>query len=254
MRERGAGNQDIKRRKGLFLVLIQKGVLFTMSSASAPLPLGPPMIHNNVGHPSAQDFSRGIVLPPISTIGSIAPNLPPPSLPSFPPPFISYPLNQAPDPTRIPLPATLDRDLHHGPTIASAVGYEPANKVGGSRHRATPSNSKALGKRKVINVSDIDSIDSGDESEVLKVKGSHGGRRQGAGNYKDDDLNELLRLVEEELPIGGNGWKRISVRYEQWATRKGRPVRNVKALESKFKGVRLLFLMYSNSNIPYCSS
>jgi hypothetical protein len=113
---------------------------------------------------------------------------------------------------------------------------------------------KALGKRKVIDISDVDSVDSGDESEVTRAKGSHGGRRQGAGNYKDDDINELLQLVEEELPIGGNGWKHISVCYEQWASRKGQPVHDVKALEMKFKGVCVLFLISFNSNISCYSS
>lgn len=164
-----------------------------------------------------------------------------PTLPSF----INY-SNPAPDPACIPLPVSSDHDLRHGPTIASAVGYKPAIKAGGSR-------SKAPGKRKVADISDMDSVDSGDESGVAKARGTHGGRRPGAGNYKDDDISELLRLVEEELPIGGHGWKRVSVRYEQWATRKGRPVRDVKALETKFKGVCSLFVMYSNSNICYGS-
>lgn len=225
------------------------------SSASIPLqPLGPSMLHDNVGHLPIQGFSCDVILPSISAIRSTALNLPPLTLPPFPPPFTSYLSHPAPGPACIPLPASSDCDLHHGPTIASVVGYKPTTKAGGSRHRPTPSISKALGKWKVADVSDIDSVDSGDKSKVKKDKGSHGGHRPGVGNYKDDDIIELLQLVEEELPIGGNGWKHISFCYEQWATCKSHPVCDIKALKSKFKGVSLLFLTYSNSNIAYCSS
>ena len=198
-----------------------------------------------------QGFTHDLILPPISTMDSVAPNLPTPSYPQL---FVSYAPNPAPDPCRIPLPATSDADLHHGPTIASAVGCKPVAKTGGSRHKATASTSKGKGKRKSYDISDVDSMDTGDESEAPKAKRAHGGRRPGAGNYKDADIDELLRLVDEVLPIGGNGWKRIGVRYEQWATRNSRPARNAKALEEKFKGVCLPFLMYSWSDVTHCSS
>ena len=58
-------------------------------------------------------------------------------------------------------------------------------------------------------------------------------------------MQELFCLVEEELPIGVHGWKRVSVRFDQWASWNGRPARDVKALELKFKGVRLFFFSYS---------
>jgi hypothetical protein len=79
---------------------------------------------------------------------------------------------------------------------------------------------------------------SGSDGETLNSKRkAHGGRRAGAGNYQDADLKELLRLTEEELPIGGNGWKRISSRFAQWATCHSRPPRDAKTLEMKFKMV-----------------
>ena len=161
-----------------------------------------------------QGSPHDTILLPISAIRTTAPNLPL-SLPPFPPSFAGYSLNTAPNPTHIPLPATSDHDLLHGPAIASAVGYTPANKASGSRHKATPSNSKAQGKCKASDVSDIDSVNSGDESEVAKAKDPYGGCRPGAGNYKDDGIEELLHLVEKELPIDCNGWKCISVHYKQ---------------------------------------
>lgn len=142
-----------------------------------------------------------------------------------------------PNPSLIPLPATPDADLLHGPTVALATGHAPANKVAGCRRKVISSDPKGKGKRRVEDVSDLDSLDSGEESETLIVKNGYGGRRMGAGNYQHADLKELLRLVEEELPIGGHGWKRISTRFAQWASRHGRPTRDTKALETKFKMV-----------------
>jgi hypothetical protein len=67
----------------------------------------------------------------------------------------------------------------------------------------------------------------------------HGGRRPGANNYKDIDLDELLNLTERELPLGQKGWQKISSRFKTWAKANNRPVRDTKSLETKFKQVSL---------------
>ena len=139
------------------------------------------------------------------------------------------------DPTLIPLPTTSDADLH-GPTAASALGRTPAVKVAGSCRKVIP-DLKGKGKCRLEEMSELDVSDSEGESEPSKAKNAHGGRRPGAGNYQNADLKELLRLVEEELPIGGHGWKRISTRYAQWASRHSQPTCDCKALETKFKMV-----------------
>jgi hypothetical protein len=97
-----------------------------------------------------------------------------------------------------------------------------------------PTRAKRKDKRKRNDTSEDDSEDS--EAPPKKQSG-HGGRRAGAGNYQEQDLKEMLRLVEKELPMGQRGWKRIHEKYATWATAKGRPVREWKLLESKFKNV-----------------
>ena len=92
-------------------------------------------------------------------------------------------------------------------------------------------------KRKRSDISDYESAQSEDSDAPPKKRSGHGGRRAGAGNYQEQDLKELLRLVEKELPMGQRGWKRIHEKYAVWATAKGRPVREWKLLESKFKNV-----------------
>jgi len=87
-------------------------------------------------------------------------------------------------------------------------------------------------KRKRSDISDYESAQSEDSDAPPKKRSGHGGRRAGAGNYQ-----ELLRLVEKELPMGQRGWKQIHEKYAVWAIAKGRPVREWKLLESKFKNV-----------------
>jgi hypothetical protein len=134
------------------------------------------------------------------------------------------------------------------------MGHFPAASIAGSHRKAVAPNPKSNGKRKLANTSDLDSSDSGGESEPAKGKSTHGGRRNGAGNYKDEDLRELLRLVEEELPIGAHGWKRVHARYAQWASRHGRPPHDPKAVENKFKMVHCTFPSFILANAVNHSS
>ncbi|KIM38905.1 hypothetical protein M413DRAFT_239152 [Hebeloma cylindrosporum] len=146
-------------------------------------------------------------------------------------------------PPHPPLPASPDDDLTHGPTIARAIGYSPTAKVAGSRHAKShdsapePTREKRKGKRKRSDTSDDGSAQSEDSDAPRKKQSGHGGRRAGAGNYQEQDLKEMLRLVEKELPMGQRGWKRIHEKYAVWATAKGRPPHEWKLLEGKFKNL-----------------
>ncbi|KAF9484658.1 hypothetical protein BDN70DRAFT_872175 [Pholiota conissans] len=145
------------------------------------------------------------------------------------------------DPSQIPLPSTSDMDLHHGPTIAHSTGHASMSKVAGSRRTKVPahnttttSSAKAKGKRK-RDLSSSDSDASDDSEAGPPGKKTHGGRRPGAGNYGDMEIKKLLDLIEKELPVGQNGWKRVHAKYCVWAQKRGHSARDVKALEAKFK-------------------
>jgi hypothetical protein len=170
-------------------------------------------------------------------------------MPTGPPNALSYPYVHAPDPQFIPLPSTSDGDLLHGPTIAKATGHLAAPKVAGSRHpnrslapSPRPTQSKDNGKRKREDLSDFE--DLSDVSEPQAKQSTHGGRRPGAGNYGEPELKELLRLVESCLPFGQTGWQRVHARYNTWAKKNKKPLRDVKALEAKFKTVSSLLLSF----------
>jgi hypothetical protein len=76
------------------------------------------------------------------------------------------------------------------------------------------------------------SSSSDDEKPIAKR-----GRRTGAGNYTEGDLAQLLTLVEEELPIGQRGWKKVHEKFAKWAKKNNRPERDVKSVEAKYKQV-----------------
>ncbi|EDR09762.1 uncharacterized protein LACBIDRAFT_325546 [Laccaria bicolor S238N-H82] len=61
------------------------------------------------------------------------------------------------------------------------------------------------------------------------------GRCTGAGNYTEGDLSQLLALIEDELPIGQRGWKKVHERFAKWAKKNNRPERDCKSIETKYK-------------------
>ncbi len=68
-------------------------------------------------------------------------------------------------------------------------------------------------------------------------QGKQRGRPAGSGNYATEDVNMLLNFVQEELPLGSKGWKITTSRFNKWAKKANRPMRNQKSLETKFKQV-----------------
>lgn len=68
------------------------------------------------------------------------------------------------------------------------------------------------------------------------------GRTPGAPNYKLKEVETLLDIVEEELPIASKGWRVVGSRFRDWATVAEYPARTDRSLELKFKQVCILHL------------
>ena len=136
------------------------------------------------------------------------------------PPQYSYTqhiMPPTPIPTNLPLPHSSINDLTHGSTIAAATSHTQASFVAGSQHSEPvhPRSSSAshTGRGKGKRSCELSSeLSSDDEKPVAKR-----GHRTGAGNYTEGDLSQLLTLVEEELPIGQRGWKKVYERFVKWA-------------------------------------
>lgn len=112
-----------------------------------------------------------------------------------------------------------------------------------------PSDIRGKAKRKRADTSGDSSSDSEDSDSPPRKQSTHGGRRTGAGNYQEQDIKMLLKYTQKLLPIGQRGWKKVHEKYANWANVNGRPVREWKNLENKFKNVCHLwpiFLLFFN--------
>lgn len=67
------------------------------------------------------------------------------------------------------------------------------------------------------------------------------GRTRGSPNYKFREIEKLLDLVEEELPIASKGWRVVGSRFRDWAVIFDNPSRTDRSLELKFKQVGFCF-------------
>ena len=70
-----------------------------------------------------------------------------------------------------------------------------------------------------------------------RQSGGGRGRTRGASNYKLREIEVLLDLVDEELPIASMGWRVVGSRFQDWASVSSHPARTDRSLELKFKQV-----------------
>ena len=68
------------------------------------------------------------------------------------------------------------------------------------------------------------------------------GRTRGSPNYKFREVEVLLDLIEEELPIASKGWRVVGARFRDWAIVTDHPARTDRSLELKFKQVSFPFV------------
>lgn len=71
------------------------------------------------------------------------------------------------------------------------------------------------------------------------------GQQKGAQNFSKEDITELLRLVQETLPTGNQGWESIQKEYSQYAEKANRNKRNTENLRQKFNRVSLTLYLSS---------
>jgi hypothetical protein len=60
-------------------------------------------------------------------------------------------------------------------------------------------------------------------------------------NYTPDEVNALLDLIAEELPVGGKGWSVVGARFRDAARTGDFPLRTDQSLKIKFGQVCKLF-------------
>ncbi|RDX46394.1 hypothetical protein OH76DRAFT_1485628 [Lentinus brumalis] len=79
---------------------------------------------------------------------------------------------------------------------------------------------------------------------------AYSGRQPGSQNYSEEDLESLLDLTQEILPIGQNAWGQVTRRFNEWAEQNGRPPRTQKPLKTKFETMVRTPKPTGNAEIP----
>lgn len=79
-----------------------------------------------------------------------------------------------------------------------------------------------------------------------QVQSNEGGKghTRGAANYHPREIEILLNLAEDELPVGAKGWSTIGAKFWEWAAKTQYPARTDRSLELKYKQVCLYTYWY----------
>lgn len=127
------------------------------------------------------------------------------------------------DPSQVRLPDDNENDFPPAHVLLKNMA-EPASRVAGCRH----SDSKGKGKRRSASSPIPSSLKlppkrhkvSAVESSASTLQKKRG-RKEGSGNYTTDDLDALMDILEERLPIGGKGWNTSTDDFNEWARENG---------------------------------
>ncbi len=66
---------------------------------------------------------------------------------------------------------------------------------------------------------------------------THTGCQPGSQKYNNNDVDCILHLAEEILPIRQNTWGQLTRGFNAWAEETGQPPRTQKLLKTKFESV-----------------
>jgi hypothetical protein len=144
--------------------------------------------------------------------------------------------NDVIDPVLITLPQSCDKDLTDPATIAEAQGYTQAVKTAGSRRKVKATKGKGKENENLAYANPKKRL-RGDRDDDEDAMPARRGRPHGSNNYSSLDVCTLLKMVEDELPLGQCGWQAIYLKFSEWAKTNNRPERKVTSLETKFKQV-----------------
>lgn len=172
-------------------------------------------------------------LPPVDTVPAIASRIYGESG-DAPPPTQAYPAPEIPSITYTQPLAQLPFAAHENPAPVAQVARD-STQTAGREPRHSQRSTRAY-----------DPI-RGQKADRPRERGR--GRTRGAPNYRAKEVETLLDLVEDELPIASKGWRVVGARFRDWAIVTQAPARTDRSLELKFK--QLVKTRKPTGNAPY---
>jgi hypothetical protein len=137
-------------------------------------------------------------------------------------------------------PFNVPENVENVPPTTHTVHIPPPHRA--ARLRNAVSATRGKGKMPLTSQGAKRGAASTDHPEPQQKK--QRGRCAGSANYSSEDINALLDILEEQLPLGGKGWKMATADFCKWADENGRPARTAKSLELKLKQVHSYSLDY----------
>ncbi|KAI0692693.1 hypothetical protein C8T65DRAFT_711342 [Cerioporus squamosus] len=120
--------------------------------------------------------------------------------------------------------------------VSEETSAVPTKKQKAAAQTSTKSTGKGKGKAKAV---------------PEPAKGTaHTGRQLGSHNYNDEDVDAVLAIAQDVLPIGQNAWAEVTRRFNAWAEENGRPSRTQKPLKTKFESLVRTPKPTGNAEIP----
>ena len=58
------------------------------------------------------------------------------------------------------------------------------------------------------------------------------------GRFRQDEIEKLLDLTEEQLPMGAESWQIVAADYNHWCIDKGYAQRDWESIRDKYKKLR----------------
>lgn len=163
--------------------------------------------------------------PPVNPVPTIASHTYGESGGDAPPPTQAYPAPEVPSITYTQPIAQLPSAAHENPMPVAQVAQDSMQTAG-----REPRHSQRLTRA-------YDPV-RGQKANRPRERGR--GRTRGAPNYRTQEVETLLDLVEDELPIASKGWRVVGARFRDWAIVTQAPARTDRSLELKFKQVCFL--------------
>jgi hypothetical protein len=132
------------------------------------------------------------------------------------------------------------------PQESFAIGHSTALPAA-KKHKTPRDTSLASKRRSAQNAPSREKTIASTKKDAPLPAAKRGGRQPGAGSYTPEDVEAILDLAADRLPVGSDHWKALESAFNEWAVSHNRPTRDWDSIKKKFMKASLIpSLSYNN--------